>query len=194
MAFLVYLASFLKENKSNPCEPPFGCLNFRNLVAEFMKSYYNIPLTSDVRLLSCVRLYQKFIGSTYLPLLSYASYDPPFFSGAPECCCIPFSCCCHRNFSSTVLTGACNCGWTSDQTLAEAMVNILSNWGTPRVWPMHAYAACECSATLLQATPSLYYLMVQCSSAFKKKNCSTGIMEKACLLGEENMMIQECWC
>ncbi|VAH94297.1 unnamed protein product [Triticum turgidum subsp. durum] len=47
MAFLVYLASFLKENKSNPCEPPFGCLNFRNLVAEFMKSYYNIPLTSD---------------------------------------------------------------------------------------------------------------------------------------------------
>ena len=79
MAFLVYLASFLKENKSNPCGPPFGCLNFRNLVAEFMKSYYNIPLTSDVRLLSCVRLYQKFIGSTYLPLLSYASYDPPFF-------------------------------------------------------------------------------------------------------------------
>ncbi|KAM3294035.1 hypothetical protein ACQJBY_037125 [Aegilops geniculata] len=47
MTFLVYLASFLKENKSNPCEPPFGCLNFRNLVAEFMKSYYNIPLTSD---------------------------------------------------------------------------------------------------------------------------------------------------
>uniref|UniRef100_A0A453HDS4 Methyltransferase domain-containing protein n=1 Tax=Aegilops tauschii subsp. strangulata TaxID=200361 RepID=A0A453HDS4_AEGTS len=47
MAFLVYLASFLKENKSNPCEPPFGCLNFRNLVAEFMKSYYNIPSTSD---------------------------------------------------------------------------------------------------------------------------------------------------
>ena len=77
--FLAYLASFLKDNKTNPCEPPAGCLNFRNLVAEFMKSYYNIPLTSDVRLLSCVRLYQKFIGSTYLPLLSYASYDPPFF-------------------------------------------------------------------------------------------------------------------
>uniref|UniRef100_A0ACD6A148 Uncharacterized protein n=1 Tax=Avena sativa TaxID=4498 RepID=A0ACD6A148_AVESA len=47
IAFLAYLASFLKENKSNPCEPPFGCLNFRNLVAEFMKSYYHIPLTSD---------------------------------------------------------------------------------------------------------------------------------------------------
>ncbi|CAM0958741.1 unnamed protein product [Alopecurus aequalis] len=45
--FLAYLASFLKENKSNPCEPPAGCLNFRNLVAGFMKSYHHIPLTSD---------------------------------------------------------------------------------------------------------------------------------------------------
>lgn len=45
--FLAYLASFLKENKSNPCEPPAGCLNFRNLVAGFMKSYHHIPLTPD---------------------------------------------------------------------------------------------------------------------------------------------------
>lgn len=48
--FLAYLASFLKENKSNPCEPPAGCINFRNLVAGFMKSYHHIPLTPDVRL------------------------------------------------------------------------------------------------------------------------------------------------
>ncbi|CAN6344931.1 unnamed protein product [Urochloa humidicola] len=45
--FLAYLASFLKENKSNPCEPPAGCLNFRKLVAGFMKSYHHIPLTPD---------------------------------------------------------------------------------------------------------------------------------------------------
>ncbi|KQK08124.1 methionine S-methyltransferase isoform X2 [Brachypodium distachyon] len=45
--FLAYLASFLKENKSNPCEPPAGCLNFRNLVAGFMKSYHHIPLIPD---------------------------------------------------------------------------------------------------------------------------------------------------
>ncbi|XP_052155863.1 methionine S-methyltransferase isoform X1 [Oryza glaberrima] len=45
--FLAYLASFLKENKYNPCEPPAGCLNFRNLVAGFMKSYHHIPLTPD---------------------------------------------------------------------------------------------------------------------------------------------------
>jgi len=48
--FLAYLASFLKENKSNPCEPPAGCLNFRKLVAGFMKSYHHIPLTPDVSL------------------------------------------------------------------------------------------------------------------------------------------------
>ncbi|OEL24478.1 Methionine S-methyltransferase [Dichanthelium oligosanthes] len=47
--FLAYLASFLKENKSNPCEPPAGCLNFRKLVAGFMKSYHHIPLTPDGR-------------------------------------------------------------------------------------------------------------------------------------------------
>ncbi|KAF0924183.1 hypothetical protein E2562_008482 [Oryza meyeriana var. granulata] len=45
--FLAYLASFLKENKYNPCEPPAGCLNFRNLVTGFMKSYHHIPLTPD---------------------------------------------------------------------------------------------------------------------------------------------------
>ncbi|XP_040379821.1 methionine S-methyltransferase isoform X1 [Oryza brachyantha] len=45
--FLAYLASFLKENKYNPCEPPAGCLNFRSLVAGFMKSYHHIPLTPD---------------------------------------------------------------------------------------------------------------------------------------------------
>ncbi|XP_037480738.1 methionine S-methyltransferase-like isoform X1 [Triticum dicoccoides] len=45
--FLAYLASFLQENTSNPCEPPAGCLNFRNLVAGFMKSYHHIPLTPD---------------------------------------------------------------------------------------------------------------------------------------------------
>ncbi|XP_066362787.1 methionine S-methyltransferase-like isoform X6 [Miscanthus floridulus] len=45
--FLAYLASFLKENKSNPCEPPAGCLNFRKLVAGFMKNYHHIPLTPD---------------------------------------------------------------------------------------------------------------------------------------------------
>ena len=47
--FLAYLASFLKDNKTNPCEPPAGCLNFRNLVAGFMKCYHHISLTSDVR-------------------------------------------------------------------------------------------------------------------------------------------------
>ncbi|KAI5002290.1 hypothetical protein ZWY2020_026940 [Hordeum vulgare] len=45
--FLAYLASFLKDNKSNPCEPPAGCLNFRNFVAGFMKCYHHISLTSD---------------------------------------------------------------------------------------------------------------------------------------------------
>ncbi|KAJ1261131.1 hypothetical protein BS78_09G004800 [Paspalum vaginatum] len=45
--FLAYLASFLKENKSIPCEPPAGCLNFRKLVAGFMKSYHHIPLSPD---------------------------------------------------------------------------------------------------------------------------------------------------
>ncbi|VAH84907.1 unnamed protein product [Triticum turgidum subsp. durum] len=45
--FLAYLASFLKDNKTNPCEPPAGCLNFRNLVAGFMKCYHHISLTSD---------------------------------------------------------------------------------------------------------------------------------------------------
>ncbi|XP_051185895.1 methionine S-methyltransferase isoform X2 [Lolium perenne] len=47
LPFLADLASFLKENKSNPCEPPAGCLKFRELVAGFMKSYHHIPLTSD---------------------------------------------------------------------------------------------------------------------------------------------------
>ncbi|KAF7061474.1 hypothetical protein CFC21_068166 [Triticum aestivum] len=45
--FLVYLAHFLKDDKPNPCEPPAGCLNFRNIVAEFMKSYHHIPLTPE---------------------------------------------------------------------------------------------------------------------------------------------------
>ncbi|KAE8797653.1 methionine S-methyltransferase [Hordeum vulgare] len=45
--FLVYLARFLTDNKPNPCEPPAGCLNFRNLVAEFMKRYHHIPLTPE---------------------------------------------------------------------------------------------------------------------------------------------------
>lgn len=48
ISFLAYLASFLKENKSNPYEPPAGCLNFRNLVTGFMKAYHHIPLTPDV--------------------------------------------------------------------------------------------------------------------------------------------------
>uniref|UniRef100_A0ACD6A8S7 Uncharacterized protein n=1 Tax=Avena sativa TaxID=4498 RepID=A0ACD6A8S7_AVESA len=45
--FLVYLASLLKDNKPIPCEPPAGCLNFRNLVVKFMNSYHHIPLTPD---------------------------------------------------------------------------------------------------------------------------------------------------
>ncbi|XP_037442006.1 methionine S-methyltransferase-like [Triticum dicoccoides] len=45
--FLVYLAQFLKDDRPNPCEPPAGCLNFRNIVAEFMKSYHHIPLTPE---------------------------------------------------------------------------------------------------------------------------------------------------
>ncbi|KAM0847794.1 hypothetical protein ACQ4PT_054799 [Festuca glaucescens] len=47
ISFLVYLASLLKDNKPIPYEPPAGCLNFRNLVAEFMNSYHHIPLTPD---------------------------------------------------------------------------------------------------------------------------------------------------
>ncbi|KAM0854970.1 hypothetical protein ACQ4PT_050068 [Festuca glaucescens] len=47
MPFLVHLASLLKDNKPIPCEPPAGCLNFRNLVVEFMDCYHHIPLTPD---------------------------------------------------------------------------------------------------------------------------------------------------
>ncbi|XBI75485.1 hypothetical protein VPH35_068851 [Triticum aestivum] len=47
ITFLVYLASFLNATKPNPCQPPAGCLNFRKLVAEFMKSYHHIPLNPD---------------------------------------------------------------------------------------------------------------------------------------------------
>ena len=50
ITFLVYLASFLNATKPNPCQPPAGCLNFRKLVAEFMKSYHHIPLNPDVSL------------------------------------------------------------------------------------------------------------------------------------------------
>ena len=63
--FLAYLASFLQENTSNPCEPPAGCLNFRNLVTGFMKAYYHIPLTPDVILFSF----------TVMPVYTRNSYD-----------------------------------------------------------------------------------------------------------------------
>ncbi|KAJ3683203.1 hypothetical protein LUZ60_013430 [Juncus effusus] len=45
--FLAYLATFLKDKSFLPYESPAGCLNFRNLVAGFMKNYYHIPLSSD---------------------------------------------------------------------------------------------------------------------------------------------------
>ena len=83
--FLVYLAQFLKDDRPNPCEPPAGCLNFRNIVAEFMKSYHHIPLTPEVRLCvyfiyNYVCLYCKFAISSYWVLLPSASYDTFFFS------------------------------------------------------------------------------------------------------------------
>jgi methionine S-methyltransferase len=73
--FLAYLASFLKENKSNPCEPPAGCLNFRKLVAGFMKSYHHIPLTPDVSLIYILS------SSTYSILLTYDLHGTNFSPG-----------------------------------------------------------------------------------------------------------------
>ncbi|XP_039004640.1 methionine S-methyltransferase-like isoform X1 [Hibiscus syriacus] len=45
--FLAYLASILKENSYFPYEPPAGCKKFRKQIAQFMKTYHHIPLTSD---------------------------------------------------------------------------------------------------------------------------------------------------
>ncbi|CAI0376806.1 unnamed protein product [Linum tenue] len=45
--FLAYLAGELKENSSFSYEPPAGSLQFRNLIAGFMKTYHHIPLKSD---------------------------------------------------------------------------------------------------------------------------------------------------
>lgn len=97
--FLAYLASFLKENKYNPCEPPAGCLNFRNLVAGFMKSYHHIPLTPDVRLGVCY-------SYSYIHSLEIKIID--IFYRPPECCCFPFPCCGNRKCSSIILTSACD--------------------------------------------------------------------------------------
>lgn len=47
--FLAYLATELKENSCFPYEPPAGSIHFRNLIADFMKTYHHIPLNSDVR-------------------------------------------------------------------------------------------------------------------------------------------------
>ncbi|CAN1301104.1 Methionine S-methyltransferase, partial [Linum perenne] len=46
--FLAYLAGELKENSSFPYEPPAGSMQFRNLIAGFMKTYHHIPLKSNV--------------------------------------------------------------------------------------------------------------------------------------------------
>ncbi|THU69872.1 hypothetical protein C4D60_Mb08t19010 [Musa balbisiana] len=45
--FLAYLASVLKENSFLPYEPPAGSMQFRNLIAGFMKVYHHIPLSAD---------------------------------------------------------------------------------------------------------------------------------------------------
>ncbi|CAN1140390.1 Methionine S-methyltransferase, partial [Linum perenne] len=45
--FLAYLAGELKENSSFPYEPPAGSMQFRNLIAGFMKTYHHIPLKSN---------------------------------------------------------------------------------------------------------------------------------------------------
>ncbi|KAJ4846913.1 mitochondrial metal transporter [Turnera subulata] len=45
--FLAYLARELKDNSCFPYEPPAGNIQFRNLIAGFMKTYHHIPLSSD---------------------------------------------------------------------------------------------------------------------------------------------------
>ncbi|CAN0913346.1 Methionine S-methyltransferase [Linum grandiflorum] len=45
--FLAYLAGELKDNSSFPYEPPAGSLQFRNLIAGFMRTYHHIPLNSN---------------------------------------------------------------------------------------------------------------------------------------------------
>lgn len=50
--FLAYLASVLKEHSFFPYEPPAGSKRFRNLIADFMKTYHHVPFCADVRKLS----------------------------------------------------------------------------------------------------------------------------------------------
>ncbi|XP_044489231.1 methionine S-methyltransferase [Mangifera indica] len=45
--FLAYLASVLKEHSFFPYEPPAGSKRFRNLIADFMKTYHHVPLCAD---------------------------------------------------------------------------------------------------------------------------------------------------
>lgn len=47
--FLAYLADVLKDKTFSPYEPPAGSRQFRDLIAGFMKIYYHIPLTYQVR-------------------------------------------------------------------------------------------------------------------------------------------------
>ncbi|XP_047339346.1 methionine S-methyltransferase isoform X1 [Impatiens glandulifera] len=47
ISFLAYLASMLKEISYLPYEPPAGSKRFRNLIADFMKTYHHVPLTAD---------------------------------------------------------------------------------------------------------------------------------------------------
>lgn len=63
--FLAYLAGILKENSSFPYEPPAGSTHFRTLIARFMKSYYHIPLATNVRNLSAYGA--EFIVFGYIP-------------------------------------------------------------------------------------------------------------------------------
>lgn len=49
--FLAYLASVLKGNSFFPYEPPAGSKRFRNLIADFMRTYHHIPLNANVRIL-----------------------------------------------------------------------------------------------------------------------------------------------
>ncbi|KAJ9174856.1 hypothetical protein P3X46_013457 [Hevea brasiliensis] len=45
--FLAYLSGELKESSSFPYESPAGSKRFRNLIADFMKIYHHIPLSSN---------------------------------------------------------------------------------------------------------------------------------------------------